>query len=243
MMASELSNATGQPNTFRSLTLPIVLSLIMALTSAVSDHLKPDQFLSSTRPYKKIEPLLAKEFGDWTQLPDAVGVVNPQQNQLIDKLYSETIFKVYANKNGDRVMLSIAHGKNQSDAMQLHTPEICYPAQGFEVKSLTQGQLELAQGTIPVRRMETSHGLRRFEPITYWSTIGDHVVINSTDKKLHEIRYAFKGYVADGLLFRVSTIDTNTQHAFLVHQRFVEDFLKTLPAPLLKQISGLTVSP
>ena len=40
-------------------------------------------------------------------------------------------------------MLSIAYGKNQSDALQLHKPEICYPAQGFTLLAKQNTPLDL----------------------------------------------------------------------------------------------------
>ena len=80
---------------------------------------------------------------------------------------------------------------------------------------------------------------QRHEPVTYWTTIGTHVVLSAIDKKLEELRYGLKGDIPDGMLFRVSSIDTNTQSAFALQESFVRDLLNSLEPTLRKRISGL----
>jgi EpsI family protein len=65
----------------------------------------------------------ASAFGEWHEEANLLAqVINPQ---------------------GYRIMLSIAYGKNQSDALQLHKPEICYPAQGFTLLAKQNTPLDL----------------------------------------------------------------------------------------------------
>jgi EpsI family protein len=215
------------------------LAVAMAGTAAAAHFAKPTRFLADTRANLKITPLIPAEFGNWKQLAISGGVVNPQQQAYIDSLYSELINRTYVNDKGDRVMLSIAYGKNQSDSFQVHRPEICYPAQGFQLKSNVPAQLMTEFGGIPVRRIETLYGNQRPEPVTYWTTLGDQAVISGTDKKIKEIRYAMRGYIADGLLFRVSTIDPDSGHAFSVQDSFTRDLLKSLSPELRQRLAGL----
>ena len=51
---------------------------------------------------------------------------------------------------------------------------------------------------------------------------------SGTDKKLEELRYGLHGEIPDGMLFRVSSIDTNTQSAFSLQESFVRDLLNSL---------------
>ncbi|ACB34616.1 EpsI family protein [Leptothrix cholodnii SP-6] len=223
----------------KNLTSALILAAAMAVTAAFANHLKPTLQLADTRPVLKIEPSIPTAFSGWRLAEVSGGVVNPQQEELLNSLYSEIVTRTYVNEKGQRVMLSIAYGKNQSDSFQVHKPEICYPAQGFQLKSNVAGTLETTQGQIPVRRIETSLGGQRQEPVTYWTTIGDHAVRSGVDKKIKEIEYAMKGYIADGLLFRVSSIDDNTARAFELQQQFASDLLASIPADDRFRLSGL----
>jgi EpsI family protein len=79
-------------------------------------------------------------------------------------------------------------------------------------------------GNIDVRRLTTTKGPRD-EPVTYWLTVGDHVIRNKFDKRLMEFRLALTGQIPDGLLFRISSIDKEPERAFTMQQQFVADLM------------------
>ncbi|BDI04946.1 hypothetical protein CATMQ487_19160 [Sphaerotilus microaerophilus] len=210
----------------------------MLVCALGAQHLKPGRFLADQRSAAKIEDRLPREFAGWKIAPVAGVLVNPQQDKLINSLYAEVINRTYVSSSGQRLMLSISYGRNQSDNLQVHKPEVCYPAQGFQVQSLNQGELRIDDQVIPVRRLETTFGPARPEPVTYWTTVGDHAVASGTDKKLQEMRYAFKGFVADGLLFRMSSIDPDSKRAFETHSRFAADLYAALGPAERRQLFG-----
>lgn len=216
-----------------------ILAGCMAVTAAAAHYAKPTLFLADTRAELKIEPSLPAEFAGWKLQAVSVGVVNPQQEQMLNSLYSELINRTYMNDKGDRIMLSIAYGKNQSDSFQVHRPEICYPAQGFELKSNRSGEISTPFGVIPVRRIETTFGTQRPEPVTYWLTLGDEVVRSGVNKKMKEIQYAINGYIPDGLLFRVSSIDPDSQRAYRIHELFVTDLVSSMKQIERVRLAGL----
>ena len=109
-------------------------------------------------------------FGDWREAQEGAQVVNPQTQRLLDSLYSQILTRTYVNKQGYRIMLSLAYGDDQRGGLQAHRPEVCYPAQGFKLHMQREGSLQTAFGTIDVRRLTTSLGSRN-EPITYLSLI------------------------------------------------------------------------
>ena len=189
-----------------------------------------------------LESAVPKSFGEWTELPDqGVQVVNPQTKELIDKLYSQTLSRIYVNKQGYRIMLSLAYGDDQRGGLQAHRPEVCYPAQGFKLGKVDDGTLATSFGTIEVTRMTTSLGHRE-EPVTYWLTVGDQVIKNKFDKRLAEFRLGLTGQIPDGLLFRVSSIDKDASRAFAMQQRFAADMLGAVPLEIRRQLSGLSTS-
>ncbi len=129
-------------------------------------------------------------------------MVNPVQKETMARIYSQTLTRVYRNTAGESIMLSIAYGADQSDDKQMHYPEICYPAQGFQVLSRQNDVVKTDFGNIRVKRLLTSGG--RTEPLTYWSTVGNKVVNGSSgETKIEQLSYGFRGDIPDGLLFRV----------------------------------------
>ena len=189
-----------------------------------------------------LETAVPKGFGDWSELPDQKGqVVNPQTKELLDKLYSQVLTRTYVNKQGYRIMLSMAYGDDQRGGLQAHRPEICYPAQGFKLGKVEDGALPTTFGSIEVRRLTTQLGQRE-EPVTYWLTVGDQVIKNRFEKRMAEIRLSLTGQIPDGLLFRVSSIDKDPARAFAMQQKFAADMMASVPVETRRQLSGLTVS-
>jgi len=187
-----------------------------------------------------LEVMVPKGFGDWTELPDqSVQVVNPQTKELLDKLYSQILTRSYVDKQGYRIMLSLAYGDDQRGGLQAHRPEVCYPAQGFKLGTVEDGQLATSYGNIDVRRLSTNLGPRN-EPVTYWLTVGDQVVQTGFDKRVAQIRLGLTGQIPDGLLFRVSSIDSDATRAFSMQQKFVADMMASVPPAARKQLSGLS---
>ncbi|MDZ7858015.1 exosortase-associated protein EpsI, B-type [Sphaerotilus sp.] len=223
----------------RSLTA-IVAAVLMSLTAASANHLKPTQHFSDTRGGKTLNQIIPGQFGRWQQQEISSGIVNPQQQQLLDELYSEQVSRTYISDQGYRIMLSIAYGKNQNDSFQVHLPEICYPAQGFQVVSSAPTTIDTPFGTIPAKQLKTTYQSQRIEPVTYWTTIGNHAVRSGTDKKLKEIQYAMEGQIADGLLFRVSSVDPNLPRAFDAQLNFVSEMMSSLSPGDRLRLAGLT---
>ena len=218
------------------------LAALMCGTSAASIALQPSRTASAKGTALSLETIVPREFGEWTELPNRVAeVVNPQTKELLDKLYSQLLSRSYVNKDGYRIMLSLAYGDDQRGGLQAHRPEVCYPAQGFKLSKMEDGRLGTAFGDIEVRRLNTAMG-ERVEPVTYWLTVGNQVVQTGLDKRIAQIRLGLTGQIPDGLLFRVSSIDADSPRAFAAQQKFVADLMAAVPAASRKQLSGLGAS-
>jgi EpsI family protein len=211
----------------------------MLAASGLALALRPTQKIAEQGPPLNLEVMIPHTFGGWREEEqNRLQIVDPQQQQTIDRIYTQILNRTYVNAAGYRIMLAIAYGDDQRDAMQAHYPEICYPAQGFEVLSRKSGNIESPEGNIPVMRLATSLQNRRLEPVTYWVMIGDVAITGGWYKKLAEMRYGLKGFIPDGLLFRVSSIDDNNEHAFQMHQLFITDILSSVSPQERKRISG-----
>lgn len=136
-------------------------------------------------------------------------------------------------------MLSIAYGSNQHDSTEVHKPEVCYPAQGFQIVANRNALLSLSDGLIPVRRLVATIGQQRSEPITYWIMTGEHAVADGLNKKIAELRYGLTGKIPDGMLVRISSIDRNEEAAFTNHDNFIGEMISSLTDDSKLRISGL----
>ena len=219
-----------------------LMGALMCAASIGAVVARPDTKAADAGPAVVLEQIVPEQFGDWREQKRSVTqVVNPQTKELLDKLYSQILSRVYVNAEGYMIMLTLAYGSDQRGALQAHKPEVCYPAQGFTLKSNEAGTLTTAFGVIPVRRLDTFLGPRQ-EPVTYWFTVGDQAVGGSTgavSKRLVELRYTLTGQIPDGLLFRVSSIDPDPAGAHRIHEQFVNQLLQSVPAGERLRLSGL----
>ncbi len=216
--------------------IALVLCALMFAASVGAIVARPTIKSSSTEiGLGKIVPT---QFGEWREVPQAVQVVNPQTQELLDKLYSEILTRTYVNAEGYRIMLSLAYGSDQRGALQAHKPEVCYPAQGFTVHANDPAMLKTAFGEIPARRLYTTMG-QRHEPVTYWFTVGDKASPTQLEKRLVEMRFALTGRIPDGMLFRVSSIDLDQKRAYELQAQFVTELLQAVSPEGRKRLSGL----
>ncbi len=216
----------------------LILLVLMLVSAGLAMALRPHISLANERPPINLKAMVPTAFGDWQeQLNLSAQIVDPQQKELLNQIYSETLSRTYVNAAGYRIMLSIAYGRDQSDALQLHKPEICYPAQGFRLTNNQRGTLDLLGRPIAATRLQTDLG-QRFEPITYWTVVGDHVTKSGTDKKLTEMSYAFQGKVPDGMLVRVSSIDRGTENAYVIQSQFAAQMINAIAPEHRNRFAG-----
>lgn len=236
------SNTPSLEGSFRQ-RIAVVATVLMVGAAVLGVLMRPKPRDASLPPAIVLETAVPKNFGGWRELPSAViQVINPQTQELLDKLYSQTLSRTYVNAQGYRVMLSLAYGDDQRGGLQAHMPEVCYPAQGFALTGVADHKITTPWGIIPAKRVLTTLG-QRHEPITYWFAMGDKAVGSNWEKRLIEIRFGLTGQVPDGLLFRVSSIDPNPDAAFVQQQAFVESLLQALPPERRMQLTGLAAAP
>jgi EpsI family protein len=203
--------------------------LAMAATVAVAVWTTPTLYLSDKLGKPDLETLFPKEFADW-RLDARAGLVlpSPETQALLDSIYNQTLTRTYINAQGYRIMLSVAYGGDQSDATRAHMPEVCYPAQGFQITANNSGQITLDNRPVAVRYLMSKYGNRN-EPITYWMVVGDRVSLSRTDQKLAQFAMGLKGYIPDGMLVRVSSIDENAARGHQAQEAFLKDLAVAVP--------------
>lgn len=217
----------------------LLIGLVMLLAAGLAVLMTPTRKMADGSPAINLEVMIPKAFGEWKVDESAASLpVAPDVKAKLDRIYSQTLARTYVNGKGERVMLSIAYGGDQSDSMQVHRPEVCYPSQGFEILSNQTASVVVRNVTIPVVRLIAKQK-SRVEPITYWITVGDKPVIGTVDRKLAQLRYSITGRVPDGLLFRVSSIDIHSDIAFEYQMAFVESLLGAVDKSTRKRFIGV----
>jgi EpsI family protein len=219
----------------------VLLGVAMAGTSALTGALTPRQKVAAVQERFDLDAMIPARFGNWT-VDDTVAPLTPDETQkeLIATLYDQTLARTYVNDAGQRVMLSIAYGGDQSKQLQLHLPEVCYVAQGFDMVRDQKSELATHYGTVPIKRLVARQNVRN-EPITYWVTIGDKAVMSGLGQKYQRFLYGLTGKIPDGMLVRVSTIDADENSAYRVQDRFVNQMLDAMsPRDRLRLLGAAT---
>ncbi|EXI69011.1 MAG: EpsI family protein [Candidatus Accumulibacter adjunctus] len=217
----------------------VILLLLMLAASGLAIALKPTQRIAEHGPRIDLAASIPQRFGDWTIDPLLIPVtVSPDVQERLDAIYDQTLARTYVNSQGQRVMLSIAYGGDQgSDKTQVHRPEFCYTAQGFQLSKSVENEVAMTAGMLPVRRLVAAQG-KRNEPITYWITVGDQVTLPGISRKLLQIRYGITGKVPDGMLVRVSSISDQEASAYALHDEFIRDLLAATTAEDRIRLAG-----
>lgn len=177
------------------------------------------------------ENVVPQSFGDWEKIQTGNGslIVDPEQQDALSSLYTQIVSRLYLHKpSGRQVMLSVAYGDNQTFSKQLHRPESCYSSQGFKIENLREEEMNVTSLPVSVRRMTAVIG-SRIEHVTYFIRIGDKVISGPpTALNIARMGMGLKGYISDGLLFRVSEVTDDEKSANQLNDQFINDLLKAL---------------
>ena len=216
----------------------LLLCVLMAASAAMAHLARPTVKIADSGPRVDLETLFPREFGGW-RIDSRTPVIlpSPDLQAKLDAIYNQVLSRTYVNAEGERVMLSVAYGGDQSDGTSAHRPEVCYPAQGFQVLGNEVGTIDLDGRQMPVKRLQSRLGAR-YEPITYWIVVGDQVVTSGTQQKIAQLRYGVRGQIPDGMLVRVSSIGVDAKAGHALQARFVNDLVRSIDPERRVRISG-----
>jgi EpsI family protein len=210
-----------------------ILFVLLVATSLVAYVLTPTQILNPPLS-KPLEELTPRSFGDWHELKtnnvqvDLVPRKDGQPNKFGP--YDDSLLRSYQNSKGDVVMLALAYGRTQRQEVKIHRPELCYVAQGFFAKRLTEtnfGRFGTSSTEISGKNM-IAETPGRVEAVSYWIRIGDEYSKNAWQTRLHILKMGLSGNVPDGILVRVSTLlsnEGNAQNAWELNKKFMQDLV------------------
>lgn len=216
----------------------LVVSGLMLGTAALAHVATPRIHLADRIGKPNLEVLFPPQFGDWridTSMP--IILPSPDVQAKLDAIYNQVLARTYVNRRGQRIMLSVAYGGDQSDGTRAHRPEVCYPVQGFQVIYNRVDQIPLDATSLPVRRLMARLG-GRMEPISYWIVVGGEAVTSGGQQKIVELRYGLRGLIPDGMLVRISNIEPDMQRGFRLHDEFIADLRRAMDGNQQARVFG-----
>lgn len=205
-----------------------LLAASLAGSGLLAQGLQPQPAPSD--PHPELASLIPQQFADWKQeLHSPLTLIAPDARAEQQRLYEQTLARVYQDERGERIMLSVAYGRRQrGNELQAHRPEYCYLAQGFEIRAMQDSELVLANRVLPLRQLLAVQP-QRSEPISYWMTVGDQPTLPGIGRKWLQLRFGLQGVVPDGLLVRISSLDRDSARAHARQQRFINDLVQAAP--------------
>lgn len=216
------------------------VACLFVLTAVLAANTRPTVRMAEMGEAINLETLIPKRIGDWVMDErESVKVINPQANAAITDTYQQVLSRHYVNSTtGNVVMLSIAYGADQSYGNDLHVPDVCYPAGGFQIEQRMTSTLRLDGNiNLPTRRLIAQRSQRR-EPLTYWVIVGEHAVTGALASKLTALRYGMQGIVPDGMIIRTSTLGLTDQESFTEQDAFASEMLRNLPPHWKAKLTG-----
>jgi EpsI family protein len=217
-----LGAAAGEPTSSALDRRRFLIGGALAAGSVAAFARKPSQSVDILGT-RKLEALVPKRIGSWTFLTSS-GLVVPTEDALSDTLYSQLLTRVYTNGDESPVMLLVAQSAGQTGVLQVHRPEYCYPATGFELSPIVPVPLPAGNRSIQVNNLTASQP-GRVEQIVYWTRVGNNMPLSWADQRLVVAMDNLKGLIPDAVLTRISTIDSNRDAAFERLADFAERLL------------------
>jgi EpsI family protein len=179
--------------------------------------------------------IIPKQFGDWKESPSDLLQMDltagREGDPTTDNPYDDVLMRTYINTKGQQIMLALAYGKSQKQEIKIHRPELCYIAQGYQVKSIKPINVKVENKVISAKAMLASSN-NRSEIVLYWIRIGNIISQNAWQTRFYIFKQGLKGIVADGILVRTSQImekDLTESTSIQIQKQFINELTNSLP--------------
>ncbi len=210
-----------------------------AASAGLAAAMVPREGVAAMTESRPLETLFPANFGGWRIDPGVLPVEpGADVRRALAESYDQVLSRTYVDADGYQVMLSVAYGGRRNQGMDIHRPEICYPAQGLAIREDTRDHVfEFERRPLVLKRLVAGAGARN-EPISYWLVIGRGVASFGYGHRIALLKYGLTGHVPDGMLVRVSSIDGSEAHAFARQDAFLRDMLAALAPDFRRRILG-----
>lgn len=214
----------------------ILICLLLVGASAAAVLARPK--LVERQKWPVLEEVIPAQVGHWRALNNPLIQVAVSTNSETDisQPYDQTVMRSYEDGEGHLIQVAIAWGKRQRQEIKIHRPELCYPAQGLAVQSLTDVTFpleSLSKQQVIGKRMVAKDRNSQIELVSYWIRIGTVYSSSPWHTRLHILKEGMAGHVTDGMLVRVSQRlppdEKNYEAAFGRQERFAAALVNASP--------------
>lgn len=204
----------------------LILGAACVAASGAALALKPRRKVTLMAEGKKLSDILPRKFGEW-EASDVSDLYAPQTpDSLLAQLYGQTVGRIFIHgASGVQIMMLAAHGDSQSNELQLHRPEVCYPAFGFALLESQPVQLPLSKAvTMPGRRLIAQSSQQK-QAVIYWTRLGETFPVTVAEQRFARLNSAMHRYIPDGLLARFSIAGADTEASFANMRSFIAELV------------------
>lgn len=215
----------------------LIVGGVCGLAAVTAYGLKPRRPLSLLGG-RKLADITPSTLAGWSSADVSNLVQATDGDSLSAQLYDEIVERVFQRPDGGpQVMVMLAHGGAQTNELQVHRPEECYPAFGFSLSQVRDRPVRLGPGSLPTRQIVADAPGRR-ESILYWVRIGERMPASMREQRTDRLVEAMQGRVPDGLLARFSMLGANADEALRTLEQFIPQFLAGVQADHLSAFVG-----
>jgi EpsI family protein len=205
----------------------VLIGLLFCSAAGLAAWRQPNKHLDYLGS-AKLDDIVPKTIGPW-KFVAASGLVIPPSDQLSRALYSQLLTRVYWDGRNSPVMLLMAQSGSQTGVLQVHRPETCYTAGGYQISPVTPHPIPFGPSFVPANSMDASaDGLT--EHVIYWTRVGDRMPASWKQQKLAVAEQNLQGIIPDAILVRVSTVSDDTRGARAALDAFTRALLASVPA-------------
>lgn len=160
--------------------------------------------------------------GGWRSRASADLVLPPQDDS--NKLYENLETRIYEGSGLPAMMVLVAYSSVQQNDIQVHRPEVCYPASGYPIIVSRPTKLQFGSRLVDGRELKADRG-GLVERIIYWVRVGDDFPVSWASQRLAMAKANLQGSVPDGVLFRVSALEGPGEDVSEALHRFIRLFV------------------
>jgi EpsI family protein len=176
---------------------------------------------------QKLEDLVPKKIGPWNFVANS-GLVVPPNDPALNALYRQQLTRVYSDGTNPPIMLLMAQNGTQTGFLQVHRPDFCYRASGYQISPVAPHPIELGSKVLPASMMDaTAEGPP--EHVVFWTRIGDRIPGSWTQQKIVVAEQNLRGIIPDAILVRLSIISEDGAAARAAIDAFVREMLEAIP--------------
>lgn len=208
----------------------LLLGSLFLTAAGVTAARMPDQPLNYLGAHK-LDQIVPETIGRW-KFVSASGLVVPTEDQFALTLYSQQLTRVYWDRVSEPIMLLIAAGNNQSGFLQVHRPEVCYSAAGFELGQIQPRSVDIGGGRqiVANKLLATREG--QSEWMLYWTRVGTQIPASWAKQRLAIAADNLKQIIPDAMLIRASSIMPDGKEAERVLAEFIQALIASVSPPL-----------